>query len=180
MTAILLQLFFLLLLLLFIVFFTVQFFNIIFRGFAPFISTRPAVIGRILSELKPAEGAVVYELGCGQAGFLRALRRRYPKIKLVGIEYSFLPYLVAQIQNSLFGTKLILRKQNIFQADLGEADIIYCYLNPPTMQKLEGKFKQECKAGVQIVSYQFPLTTVAAEKTIEVSGHEKIFFYRLG
>ncbi|MCU0679236.1 MAG: class I SAM-dependent methyltransferase [Planctomycetes bacterium] len=180
MAAILLQLFFLLLLLVFIVFFTAQFFNIIFRGFAPFISTRPDVIERIMSELKPDETAVVYELGCGKAGFLRALRRRYPKIKLIGIEYSFLPYLIAQIQNSLTGAKIILRKQNIFQADLGEADIIYCYLNPLTMQKLETKFKQECKTGAQVVSYQFPLPSIATGKTVELGEHERIYFYKLG
>ena len=177
--TIIIQAFFILLLLVFFIFFIIQFFNICFRGFAPFISTRPKVIQKIINELKMEEDSTVYELGCGRAGFLRALRKKYPQAKLIGIEYSFLPYLIGQIQNSLTGCKLKILKENFLKADLSEADVIYCYLNQATMKKLAAKFSQECRPGTVIISYLFSLPDRESEKVIEAGKREKIYFYRI-
>ncbi len=169
----------LILILIFLVFFTVQFYNICFRGFAPFVCTRPKVIKRIIEELKVEDDATIYELGCGRAGFLHACRKKYPRAKLVGVEYSFLPYLLGQIQNSFLKDKLILKKENLFKVDLNEANVIYCYLNPDMMRKLEDKFKQECRSGTIIISYAFFLPNMTSEKEIEADKHEKVYFYRI-
>lgn len=177
--SIIIQAFFILLLLVFFIFFVVQFFNICFRGFAPFISTRPKVIQKIIKELKMAEDATVYELGCGRAGFLRALRKKYPQAKLIGIEYSFLPYLIGQIQNSFIGCKLKIIKKNFLKADLSQADVIYCYLNETTMKALEGKFRNECKSGTIVISYLFSLPNMKSEKELAVRNEkDKVYFYR--
>ena len=165
--------------LIFFVFFTVQFYNICFRGFAPFVCTSFKVIRRILEELKIEDNATIYELGCGRAGFLHACRKKYPKAKLVGIEYSFLPYLLGQIQNSFLKDKLILKKENLFKVNLKEANVIYCYLNPDMMRRLENKFRQECQTGTIIISYAFPLPNMTSEKAIEADKHEKVYFYRI-
>lgn len=179
MAAILIQIFFLLLLFVFMAFFTAQFYNILFRGFAPFISTRRTVIERVLAELEIAPDGVICELGCGKAGFLRAARKKYPRAKLVGVEYALLPYLTASIQNALSGAGIILRKENIFKTDIIKADAIYCYLNPEMMAKLEKKFKEECKSGALIASFQFFLPNLEPEKVIELGKHEKIYFYKI-
>jgi len=110
---------------------------------------------------------------------LHACRKKYPKAKLVGVEYSFLPYLLGQIQNSFLKDKLILKKENLFKVNLKEANVIYCYLNPGMMRKLEDKFRQECQADTVIISYAFPLPNMTSEKEIEISKHEKIYFYRI-
>jgi tRNA G46 methylase TrmB len=47
-----------------------------------------------IDEIKIPDGAVVYELGCGRAGFLRALEEKFPQAKYIGVEYSFWPYLL--------------------------------------------------------------------------------------
>jgi hypothetical protein len=177
---IIIQAFFILLLFVFFVFFVVQFFNICFRGFAPFISTRPKVIAKIISELKMRKDATVYELGCGRAGFLRALRKKYPQAKLIGIEYSFLPYLLGQIQNSFTGCKLKIIKKNFLKVDLSRADVIYCYLNEASMKALEGKFNKECKSGTVIISYMFSLPNMKSEKELAVRNEkDKVYFYRI-
>jgi len=177
---IIIQAFFILLLLVFFIFFVIQFFNICFRGFAPFISTRSRVIQKIINELKIKEDATVYELGCGRAGFLRALRKKYPQAKLTGIEYSFLPYLLGQIQNSFTGSKLKIIKKNFLKVDLSQADVIYCYLNEKTMKSLEGKFKNECKGDTIIISYLFSLPNTKSEKELAVRNEkDKVYFYRI-
>ncbi len=161
------------------VWFTVQFYNMVFRGYAPFISTRKEVIDRIISELDLREDAIVKELGCGKAGFLRALRKKYPKAHLLGYEYSLFPYLAGQIQNSFAKSHLHLFRENIFKTNICDADLVYCYLNIKTMKDLRQKFKQQCKKGTIIVSYQFPLPDMKPEKVVEVDGRkDKVYFYR--
>ncbi len=163
------------------VFFTVEFYNLIFRGFAPFISSRPQVIKTILEELRMDENAVVYELGCGVAGFLRAIEERHPRVKLIGVEYGFLAYVIANIQTSLCKSKIELVRQNLFLTDLKGADIIYCYLNDTMMQKLAGKFRQECKPGTQIISYMFSIPGIEPERIVKVKGRkeDKIYFCKI-
>lgn len=168
-----------LILLVVIFFFSSQFFNVIFRGYAPFISSKPEVIKAIMPALDLPEEAVVYELGCGKAGFLRAVEEKYPQTKLIGIEYSLLPYIVAQIQISLNKSKIKVWRKNLFKVNVGEADLIYCYLNQEMMKKLEGKFKKECKSGTKIISYAFALPNLEPEKVIDLKDKSKIYFYTM-
>ena len=162
----------------FAVFFTVQFYNILFRGYAPFISSKKEIIKKIISKLELKENGVIYELGCGNAGFLRAARKKFPSAELVGFEYSFLPYVIAQIQNSLSKSKISIRKKNIFKVDLSQADVLYCYLNVLTMKKLEEKIKTEGKSGLKIISYQFPLPDMKIEEIL-ADEKGKVYFYSL-
>jgi len=173
-----LEIFILLILIAFLLFLLEQMFNTFFRGFAPFISTRPKMIAKILDEIELRDGTIVYELGCGKAGFLRAARKRNKNIKLVGFENSLIPYTIGQIQNILTASKLEIRKKNFLNIDLGKVDIVYCYLNEKTMGKLEEKFKKECKSGATVASYQVPLKNTEADKELVVSSNEKVYFYK--
>jgi hypothetical protein len=161
------------------VFFLVQFYNILFRGFAPFVSTHPLVVSRVILEARLAPGQQVYELGCGKAGFLVGLEKKFPQAKYAGIEYAFWPWFVAKAQLLLAGSKIKLIKQNLFNADIADADLIYCYLNPKMMQDLEIKFKKECKPGTQIISYCFPMTEMPPEKTIELEDNTRVYYYTI-
>ncbi|MCK4554473.1 hypothetical protein KAU19_05980 [Candidatus Parcubacteria bacterium] len=158
----------------------VQFFNMIFRGFAPFISTKGKVIKKILDEIDYNNGNInVYELGCGKAGFLRALEEKKPDWKFIGVENSFLPWLIAKIQTSLNHSKIKILKKNLFHVNLAGADLIYCYLNIEMMKKLEEKFKKECKNGAMIISYSFAMPNLEPEKVVRMENGGKIYFYRI-
>ena len=164
----------------FFVFFTTQAYNIIFRGYAPFIATKKKVIKRIVEELDLPDGSVVYELGSGRAGFLRALRKSNPNIRLVGIEYSFLPFFIGQMQNAIMRSGIELKKKNMTNVNLQNADVIYCYLNTRSMKKLEPKFNKECRPGTRIVSYQFPLPNMTSEKILTWENKpDKVYIYTI-
>ncbi|MFH1522191.1 MAG: hypothetical protein ABIE43_00020 [Patescibacteria group bacterium] len=169
----------LLIILVFLVFLAMQFFNMIFRGFAPYISTRVEVIKKVLAEIEINAGDNVYELGSGKAGFLRAVEKKYPKVNYIGIEYSFLLWFISKMQINLCGSKIKLFKKNIFKVDLSKADLIYCYLNPKMMERLEEKFKKECRPGTRIISYAFAIPDFNATKTIRLENGSKIYFYNI-
>ena len=162
------------------VFFVAQFYHIIFLGHAPFISTKPKVVKKILDEINLKDDAIIYELGCGRAPLLRALSKKYPKAKLFGVEYSFWPYLVAQIQDNLTKNNITILRNDMFTVDLSKADAIYCYLNLKTMAELEEKFKKECKPGTTIISHQFYMPNLKPEKTITVDEKgDRVYFYKI-
>jgi protein-L-isoaspartate O-methyltransferase len=163
----------------FAVFFVIQFFNIIFRGFAPFVSTKPEVLEKILNEIKLNQGDKVLELGCGKAGFLRAIEEKFPGSKLLGVEYSYWPWLITKIQLAISRSKIRLHKKNILKVPFGDSDLIYCYLNVKTMARLAHKLRSEGKKGATVVSYAFPILEFSPVKVIELTDKSKIYFYTL-
>lgn len=156
----------------------VQFYRILFQGFAPFISSGFRVILAVLKELDLHGREVVYELGSGSAGFLRGIEQKFKNTKLIGVEHSWWPYILSKIQIILSNSKIKIVREDIFKVDLKEADLIYCFLNIKTMAKLKDKFERECRPGTLIVSYCFKLPQHEPEKVIKENGNN-IYFYRL-
>ena len=178
MTGVIIQVITLILFLFFFEFFLVQAYNMIFRGYAPFLATKSVALRRLLGELKIKKDAKVYELGAGRAGFLRMLRKQYKEVRLIGVEYSFFPWLIGKLQSAITNSRIELLRDNIFKVDLKDADVVYCYLNVKMMNKLEEKLGHEMRANAQVVSYQFPLPSKETEKVIDLGEEGKIFFYR--
>ncbi|MEK7202751.1 MAG: hypothetical protein AAB653_00325 [Patescibacteria group bacterium] len=161
-----------------VIFLAMQFFNIIFRGYAPFISTRSQVIEKILAEINLQPGDKVYELGCGRAGFLRAICDKFPEVEAIGVENALGPYFLARVQTAVLNKKIKIIRKNLFNVNLNDADLIYCYLNLKTMTLLKEKFSRECKPGTIIISYQFPMNDLVSAKVIQ-SEKDKIYFYKI-
>jgi len=168
----------LILLLAYLVFSVSQFYNVVFRGYAPFVSTDHETFRKIIAEIEIKDGAVVYELGCGRARFLRLIEKRFLNTKLIGIENSASLYFLTELGRELQGSKISILKKDFFKLDLSAADIIYCYLNNATMKKLGEKFKNECKAGTQIISRSFPIHDFTPEKVL-IIRYKKVFFYQI-
>jgi hypothetical protein len=179
----LVYLFLFIFLLFFTVFFIFQFYSIIFNGYAPFVSTKKTVIKKIINEIKADQINTVYELGCGRASFLREIEISFPVItKLIGVEYSFWPYMQAGIQVALHKSKISLLKKDLFTVDLKDADLIYIFLFPGMNDKLKEKFMKECKIGTEIISYKFMIKDWEPIKVLNVSegkNIDNVYFYKI-
>ncbi|MFH1232827.1 MAG: hypothetical protein V1651_03120 [Patescibacteria group bacterium] len=161
-----------------VIFLATQLFYIIFYGYAPFISTKSQIIEKVLAEINLQNGNRVYELGCGHAGFLRAICDKFPEVEAIGIENAPWPYFLASIQAAMSNKKIKIIRKNLFKVNLSGADLIYCYLNVEMMESLKAKFNKECKSGAVIISYQFPLHGLNTTKVIQ-SKKDKIYFYKI-
>lgn len=173
-----LLIFVLIVLLVIIYFASVQLYYIVFRGFAPFISTKFNVILTILNDLNLNGDEHVYELGSGKAGFLRAIEQKFGNTKLTGVEYASFPYFLSKLQIILANSKINLIKKNLFKVDLKPADVIYCFLMPEMMERLEKKIQQECRPETLIISYCFKLPNIEPERVLKEGG-KNIYFYRI-
>jgi hypothetical protein len=168
----------LLILIIYFVFFVAQFFNIIFRGYAPFVSTSRRTLRKIIAAVKIISPAVIYELGCGRGRFLRLAVRTWPEAKLIGVENIFSLYLLNKIGLKLQGSRIKLLNKDFFDVNLKDAALIYCYLNGPTMVKLGEKFRRECLSGTQIISRSFSIPQLKIDKMLIIEG-KKVYFYKV-
>jgi hypothetical protein len=162
-----------------IIFLTVQFYNILFRNFAPFIASNRKALKLAVENLNINNDGTVYELGCGRADFLRMVRKRFPHARLIGIENLWMPRVIAGTLSFLSNSRVEIIKKDIFDADLRRADAIYCYLNVETMKRLKEKFQKDCRPGTKIYSYAFSLPGVIADSEIQITKQTKLRTYTI-
>ena len=156
----------------------VDFFNIIFRGAAPFMKTNKKILATIVNELKLKGQETVYELGAGGGHFLQAVEKKYPRAKLIGVEYSWWIYLISKmlLKKKKSGIKLI--RANMFKTDIKNADLIYVFLIPTMMMKLSEKITKECRPKTIVISYLFSIPNLTIVKKLDINGNS-LYFYEV-
>lgn len=143
------------------------------RG-VPFVSTPAKNFDAICQAAGIKSGEKVYDLGCGKAHFLVLAAQKYGA-KGVGYELSLWPYLWGWFNIWNHHADVKIRLADFFKADLSDADVVFCYLFPEIMAKLEPKFKQELKPTARVVSYAFKLPQTEPVETVVIqSGGKKI------
>jgi SAM-dependent methyltransferase len=133
-----------------------------------------------MADIKPNEK--FYDLGCGDG---RVLIEAVKKYNCLGIGYELMmPYfLLAKIRAKFSGNseKMDLRLKNIFQSDIENADVIFCFLSPSLMQKMSKYLKtKNLKKGARIVSYAFRVNDMKPVKKISQSKENwNIYLYKI-
>ena len=145
------------------------------RG-AMFVGTSRRKIQAILAEILLSPSARVVDLGCGDGRFLRAVWRHY-RVRAVGYEINPFAWALARTLGALFRVPAEVRFGDFMQADLSGYDLIFCYLFPDVMPRLEEKIRREARPGTLIVSANFPLPGLKPKKVLHLD--DPVYFYRL-
>ncbi len=135
-------------------------------GRPPYVPT-PQRIARLMvqaAKLLPHER--VYDLGSGDGRLLLASLKQADVI-VTGIEGNSFLVLLGRFRLWLMGKKGTILWKNIFAHNYSDADVVFCYLFPSVMKKLQEKFKKELKKGTRVVSYCFPLPEWKPGKTFQ-------------
>ena len=106
-----------------------------------------------IADLKPGMTAVDLGSGNGRILFLAA------KSGAKAIGYELNPMLVAWTRLSIWVRRLTgkieVKMRSIYEADVKDVDVVFAFLMPKPMEKLEPKLFKELKPGSLIVSYTF-------------------------
>jgi ribosomal protein L11 methylase PrmA len=152
----------------------------IFLGFGPFLPSKKQVILKALKLANLKENECLFDLGCGWGNVL-FVAQKYFGAKVVGFEISPVLFLLAKLNLLLNRVKGKIYWQDFFKADLKEADVIFLYLTPPILKKLEEKLKKELMGSKKrVVTVSSPLPSIKPEKTVSVFQKEnwlKIYLY---
>lgn len=122
---------------------------------APFVPTKKKSFEKMFAFAGIKPGDKVYDLGCGNGQFVFEAERQ--GAQAVGIEMNPVVYALALFHKWRRGSKSKILNKNLHQVDLRDADVIFCYLMPKAMKRLDEKFKKELKKGCKIVCHGFEL-----------------------
>lgn len=124
--------------------------------YVPFVPTPRDIRKKMIDAALLHDGDRVFDLGCGDGSILLdALSEK--KVNAVGIEASWMVFQFAKLRRWFSSKKPHLIHQDFFKASIADADIVFCYLWPSVMQRLQKKFEQELKPGARVISYCFPI-----------------------
>ena len=120
---------------------------IAFISGAPFVPTKNSTAEAMIALAHIKKGDTVYDLGSGNGKLL--LLAKIAGARAIGYEIN--PMLV--LYSNSIGART--RWKNFWNADIHDADVVFVYLLPNKMGRLERKLKKECKKGTRIVSNSF-------------------------
>jgi hypothetical protein len=124
----------------------------------------------------------IIDLGSGWGNFIIPMAKRYPQRQLVGYELSLLPWFISCLLKRVLGLKNItLHRQNFYQADLMNAEIVVCYLFPDAMTKIKNELLNEQHKIKFIISNNFALPSYKPKKVIVLDDFYRtpIYLYKL-
>ena len=146
-------------------------------GRAPFIPISQDVLADIVAALELKDGSIMYDLGSGDGRVVLAAALANPNIKAIGVERSFLPYVVSHAERKYRGAKNAdFVRADFFDVPVGDATHVFLYLFPGLMNSLLPKFQKELKPGSRVVSCDFKFADKQPVKVIDL--HRKR--YNLG
>jgi len=145
----------------------------------PPLSTGGKALKKILENVDFKSKKKFYDLGSGSGKLISCVANRFPNLECTGIEYNPVAYFFAKIRNIFSKQKVDYRRNDFFETDLGNVDIIYTYLFPGVMNRLETKFSNELKKGTLVVANSFSLKSKEPKAVFKgkIGGLDTIYIY---
>lgn len=147
------------------------------RTKVPFVPTYASDIKFIVEELGISSKDVFYDLGSGN-GKVVFLVEKLSGAKVKGFELSWWTYLYSKLKVKSLKSKAQFSNKNFFNEDWSEASIIYCYLYPPLMGKIEEKFIKEMKPGSMAIVRDFPFPNIKESNKYFLPKEHEIYVYK--
>jgi len=138
---------------------------------SPYINAKRESVHTMISLAKIKQNDVVYDLGSGDGRlvFLSAPLCQHA----VGIEINAPLIIWCRIKKLWKRVKNVtFVKRNIWKCDFSKADVVFIYLLPPMIAKLEPILMKELKKGSRIISKDFPFPNIKPKKEVD-----KIYLY---
>ncbi|MEO7364291.1 MAG: methyltransferase domain-containing protein [Candidatus Saccharimonadales bacterium] len=141
-------------------------FTVILLFGAPYLPTlRPQVAAAIkLADLR--SGQTLLELGCGDGTVLVAAARTGATV--VGYELNPILALVCWLRTRRYQGRVTVICGDFFRADWPKADVIFTFLLPKYMKKLDTKIVQYKHKPVKLISFAF--TVPGRKPSAELDG----------
>ena len=131
---------------------------------APYVPTQTDSLELVLKWCG-VKGKKFWELGSGDGRVVFAAARL--GADGVGVEQSLLRVLYSRYKAKKLKLNCDFIHDNIFNINYSKADVVYIYLLPKAVFKLETKLQKELKANSQIITQRFHFKTLKPYKKID-------------
>lgn len=125
---------------------------------APFAPTPQSIIEAVFDKLSPGKKDIVYDLGFGDGRVLLTAAKR--GISTVGYEINPILYLLTLLRIYLHyrDNRIKLHFGSFWKGSFEDGSIIFAFILPQYMDRLEKKLAKEVKKGTYVVTYLAQLT----------------------
>lgn len=152
------------------------------NGISPMPSSSKQLNACLEALPKLPKNALIYDLGAawGSAAFFFA--KAFPDASVIGYENSRLPYLFSKLRLRFFPQKnLEFQRKDFYTHCFDQADLLFVYLYPGAMEKLEKKLTKERKKNLYVLSHTFALPRRKAlfERQINDLYSTKVYVYQI-
>lgn len=124
---------------------------------APYVPSKMEKIKKALKLVGLKKGDVFYELGSGDGRVV--LEAAKTGAKSIGIEQSWLRIFFSRYKAKRLNlSNAYFQHGDIFKKNLSDANVVFIYLLPVGVKKLENKLQKELKKGSKVITqtYHFP------------------------
>ncbi len=127
-------------------------------------------VWQAVDRLLPSGPCRVLELGSGLGGFSLWLTEAHSGCEATGVEWSPMPWLISRVRSWRKGTAACFLRQDYRQMDWQPYDLVFAYLSPAAMPEMWQLARQRMRHGTVLVSYEFGIPGVPADRTIRIAG----------
>lgn len=154
--------------------------QILFYGFAPFFPSSPETMEKILERLRIEKKFTIFSFGHGRSGFLRAVERKYPGVKLIGVEENSLHCLIARLQIFLHRSRIKIIRSDYYRVKIKDANIVYCHLDAGILRDIYKKLRLEPRSGAVIISSGFIVPYLEHQKILKTESKKRWYNFLVG
>ncbi len=150
---------------------------------APWVPTKRRQRERLFANFPLKLGATIVDLGCGNGALLFAAADANPGLRAIGYEVSLLPLalgLVTRISRLRKYRNVSLRLGNLFNAPIGDADVVCIFLLRKCYPRLKAKLRAELRPDARIILEAWPFDDETPERVIREEGLLPVYVYRAG
>jgi len=131
---------------------------------APFVPSNKSRVKTMLEISNIKKGERVYDLGAGDGKIVDAATML--GAKATGFEISIPLVLYYYLRRMIGISRGELLWGNFFKKNISDADVVFCYLFPHTMNRFHQTIYKQLKPGTRIVSNAFEITELVPAKKI--------------
>ncbi len=125
---------------------------------------------KAIAELLPSDTNLTFiDLGCGLGDIVTHVANARPQARVIGVETAPLSFLIAWLRAKVFAnSNAEVRFQSIWTTDVSNADVVYAFLSPAPMTRLNGKLRTEMKPTSQFISNSFAIPGAEPDEIVSV------------
>jgi cyclopropane fatty-acyl-phospholipid synthase-like methyltransferase len=140
-----------------------------------YVPTPQEVVDKMLEMAKVKKEDIVYDLGCGDGRVVVTAAKKFGA-RGVGVDLN--PERIKESNESVKKAgveKLVdIREGDALKVnDMDKATVVFLYMLPEFMRKLEPIAQKKLKPGTRIVSHDFKFPTWKADEEVEFQGPEQ-------
>lgn len=121
---------------------------------APFWPSTKKKTQRMIALAQLKWGEIVYEIWSGDGRILRACLPYHPQ-KLIGYEISWILIWYSRCINRIRKESIMYKRVDLFTQDFRDADVIFCFLTPQALERIERDIRPTLKPGTKFISNIF-------------------------